>query len=142
MSRLLLALMMFACVPPQDAAATPLLDTEWQLSDAIGDRPPHVRFLSEGNRVEGSGGCNTFSGTYELNGSQLRITGPLMMTMRACAQRDLSTQESRFISTLTEVTSYTLTGRSLTLTTPSSSLKLEVGKLVSGLEKQLSSSTL
>ena len=114
-----LAVVMLACAPAHDAASTPLLDTEWRLIEiegrrsiqTTGERQPHVRFLREGNRVEGFSGCNSFSGTYELNGTHLRITGPMMMTKRACAQSDLNTQESRFIAALTATTTYTITAQ-------------------------------
>lgn len=51
-------------------------------------------------RVSGSGGCNSFSGTYSADGSSLTL-GPLAMTRRACLGEALNAQETRYTSALT-----------------------------------------
>lgn len=122
-------LVLFGCMPPaapgtsKDAASTPLVDTEWRLVElngapsirAKGEQQPHVRFLAEDNRLEGYSGCNSFSGSYELSGSQLRATGPMMMTKRACVQSDLNAQEGKFVAALGAMTRYSISGRTLTI---------------------------
>lgn len=51
-------------------------------------------------RVSGSGGCNSFSGTYSADGSSVTL-GPLAMTRRACIGEALNAQETRYASALT-----------------------------------------
>lgn len=51
-------------------------------------------------RVSGSGGCNSFSGTYSADGSSVSL-GPLAMTRRACLGKALNAQETRYTSALT-----------------------------------------
>jgi putative lipoprotein len=64
----------------------------------------HVRFWPDG-RVEGSGGCNVFSGGYRLNGDQLEIGSDgfeVAITLRACPAAVMD-QEARFMDALTRV---------------------------------------
>jgi putative lipoprotein len=51
-------------------------------------------------RVSGSGGCNSFSGTYSADGSSVTL-GPLAMTRRACLGEALNAQETRYTQALT-----------------------------------------
>ncbi|MFN7179787.1 META domain-containing protein [Hyphomonas sp.] len=51
-------------------------------------------------RVSGSGGCNSFSGTYSADGSSVTL-GPLAMTRRACLGEALNAQETRYTAALT-----------------------------------------
>lgn len=56
-----------------------LAGSEWGFPDKQG---PFVQFKAKGE-ISGSGGCNNFFGTYELNGERL-IIGPLASTKKAC----------------------------------------------------------
>ena len=64
----------------------------WKLVELNGrpvpalEREPHFILKAEGGRVNGFGGCNSFTGTYELNEAASRIRfGKLAATMMACA---------------------------------------------------------
>ena len=67
-----------------------LEDRRWRLAGITGvdadvaatSAPPTLRF--RGGRVEGFGGCNSFTGSYTLDGDQL-VIGALAGTMMACA---------------------------------------------------------
>jgi uncharacterized lipoprotein YbaY/heat shock protein HslJ/uncharacterized lipoprotein NlpE involved in copper resistance len=48
-----------------------------------GEREPHIVFHSENGRVAGTGGCNQFSGGYEIDGKKIAF-GALATTMMAC----------------------------------------------------------
>ena len=48
-----------------------------------GQREPHVVFHSENGRVAGTGGCNQFSGAYEIDGEEISF-GAMATTMMAC----------------------------------------------------------
>jgi heat shock protein HslJ len=66
------------------------------------------------DQVSGSAGCNTFSGSYTLDGTTLKI-GPLASTMKACADQAVNDQEQQFLAALQASTTYSQSGNSLTL---------------------------
>ncbi len=77
---------------------TTLVNTYWKLI-SIDDReittPADAKevhlILRPDYRVTGFGGCNTFSGTWQMEEDQL-VVGPLMSTMMACP--DMETEQS------------------------------------------------
>ena len=50
-----------------------------------GRREPHLVFHSDNKRVAGTGGCNQFSGSYEIAGTSIRF-GMMAMTKMACLE--------------------------------------------------------
>lgn len=69
-----------------------ILERHWRLVELNGkpidttgnhEREAHIVFKALNNRVFGSGGCNRFSGSYELQGDQLNIS-QLISTKMAC----------------------------------------------------------
>lgn len=70
-----------------------LAGSEWGFSD---DTDRFVQFRESGE-LSGSGGCNNFFGTYDLNGTRLKI-GPLASTKKMCA--DGMEAEQAFFDTL------------------------------------------
>ena len=67
---------------------------------------------SEGLGLRGFFGCNRFTGSYELNDSQLHFS-PLAATRMACMEG--MEQEQRFLKSLTEAVRFTISGDSLAL---------------------------
>ena len=65
-------------------------------------------------QVSGNGGCNTFSGSYTLNGNSIKI-GPLAATQRACLEDDITTQEQQYLAALELADTFTVTGARLDL---------------------------
>lgn len=74
-------------------SAPSLEDTYWKLT-SLGDAPltasgpprePHLILHPDDHRASGSGGCNRFTGSYELDGRALTF-GPIASTMMACAE--------------------------------------------------------
>lgn len=66
-----------------------------------------VAFTSEG-RIQGSGGCNGFTGAYEQSGNSLSIgteSGQLATTLKACPPAVMD-QEARFMDALGRVSAY------------------------------------
>ncbi|HEV7734066.1 MAG TPA: META domain-containing protein [Candidatus Binatia bacterium] len=101
-------------------SSPPLANTQWRL-DRLGDTPihvadgqhaPHLVFVPDGHRVQGSGGCNRITGTYREDGSAITI-GPLASTRMACVQ-GMET-ESQFLLGLDRVRKWSITGQRLTL---------------------------
>ena len=92
----------------------------WKLVELNGrpvpalEREPHLILKAEGGRVNGFGGCNSFTGTYELNEAASRIRfGKLAATMMACAS-GMEVEEA-FHQVLRSVDNYSLNGDRLTL---------------------------
>ncbi len=100
---------------------------EWRVEDIGGrgviDTARTTIAFDEQGRITGSGGCNSYSGSYELAGDVLTF-GPVAATRKACVPA-VSDQEHKFFTflnapltvTLTETGALVLTdpqGRSLT----------------------------
>jgi heat shock protein HslJ len=106
---------------------TSLSQPTWRLTRLVVDgqerplsssRPATLRFLTNEHQVAGSGGCNSFGGSYTLVGSQLHMRD-LRSTLIACIGDDgasVMEQESHYFQALPLVTSYRLDGSTLTLT--------------------------
>jgi len=109
----LLALLFTAC----SSAPESLASTQWQLVD-IGGTPPvpgsvaTIQFDDSGG-VNGTTGCNSYSGPYETQGAELQM-GPFRSTLIGC-EGPLATQESAFFAVLERTTSYGIDGDTLTL---------------------------
>lgn len=73
---------------------------------------PFVQFGS-GGEINGSGGCNNFFGTYEMNGERL-IIGPLASTKKACIGPSMD-QEKEFLSALQNAHRISATHMALTI---------------------------
>jgi len=88
------------------ASNEPLENTYWKLTH-LGDAPvaapperqreAHFILHPADKRVSGSGGCNRFTGGYELAGDRLSF-GRMAATMMACA--DAMDSEKAFLSAL------------------------------------------
>ena len=116
------------CRVPAAAAAGPpparLEGAAWQLKElpgpqsaALGQltRPVTIRF--ESGRLSGFAGCNNFSGSYTLDGDQLKI-GPVASTQMACPEPG-SSIENAFHKALSGTLRYAVDGDDLSATTAS-----------------------
>jgi heat shock protein HslJ len=105
-------------VPASVAAAPPALaGTVWQLvraGTAMIDANRRPTLIVDGDRVSGNAGCNQFGGTLTVNGHQFIATaGP--MTMMACADDAQNAVEAAYMRALWGSGTWTVTGRTLTL---------------------------
>ncbi|HJY78068.1 MAG TPA: META domain-containing protein [Burkholderiales bacterium] len=95
-----IALGIQACTLAQTKPDEPLENTYWRLdwlagaavSTAPGAREPHFVLHRDGRRVTGSGGCNRFTGSYDLSGERLSF-GKMAGTMMAC-QESMETERA------------------------------------------------
>jgi heat shock protein HslJ len=99
------------------ASALPLEGTAWQLTTLPdGTEPPQgvvaTAKLADGT-LGGTGGCNSFSAPYELDGDALTF-GPAASTMMACAEPIMAV-ETAYLTALADVATYATTADSLTL---------------------------
>lgn len=56
--------------------------------------------FAEDGTMSGSGGCNTYSGRYTVDGDKIKI-GPLAVTQRMCIENEIMEQEQAFFNALT-----------------------------------------
>ncbi len=94
--------------------ASPLEDSEWVLyrygepgniKTPLPDTTVTAFFDGKEKIVSGSGGCNTYSGAYEVDHLTLKITGPLAVTEMSCGgEKDM--QESAFLNALLKADSF------------------------------------
>jgi heat shock protein HslJ len=99
-----------------------LTDTTWQVQSYNNGRGGVVTvqtgteltamFGADG-MLSGSAGCNTYNGTYTVDGSDMSI-GPLATTRRACPE-PIMQQEGAYLAALAATSQYTLTADRLTL---------------------------
>jgi len=78
------------------SASNPLAGTKWQMQDyadpaittgmtSVGQDTIVTIEFGEDDKVSGSGGCNSYQGTYTVDGDSLTF-GPLATTMMACSE--------------------------------------------------------
>jgi len=94
----------------------------WVWEESLADNEATALF--EDGRVTGSGGCNSYQGTYETGQAEGHNTlkiGPLAATMMMCDPAIMD-QEDAFLSALQAATAYRLEDGSLVLEYPGGSL--------------------
>jgi heat shock protein HslJ len=119
LSLILGGLLLIGCTAAQnDDSTAALTDITWVLQHynqpLLPDTTLTIEFNNNG-QVNGSAGCNSYFGSYDLDGSSL-ITGPVGSTEMWC--EGLMDQESAFLQALQAATGLTVTENSLTIHTP------------------------
>ena len=98
-----------------DDDGPPLEGTEWALASGVDvpeDADPPTLLLEEGN-ASGFGGCNTFTGGYELDGDSISI-GPLAGTLMACELQKMAV-EGAYLPALEAADAWSIDGDELVL---------------------------
>lgn len=75
------------------------------------DGKPHILFHGSTGKTEGSGGCNRFSGTFELRPGSKIFLSPLAATRMACP----GNTEATFFKTMEGTSSYEVKNDKMTL---------------------------
>jgi heat shock protein HslJ len=83
------------------------------ISSPIGGSDLTLAF--DAKEVSGNGGCNTFTGPFEVTGNDKVTIGPLASTLRACADPTLDTQEQQYLAALGVAKTFEVVGDGLTL---------------------------
>jgi len=102
------------------SSTEPLENTYWKLTNlgntpvpaASEQREPHFVLDSQTRRVSGSGGCNRFTGSYELNEDHVKFS-KLASTMMACPE-GMDTEKA-FLQALEQVNTWKIGGQQLEL---------------------------
>lgn len=97
--------------------ATQINGVEIKSNDLSGKRPA-IQFDAKGKRFFGADGCNQIQGSFESQGSILRL-GPIASTMMACIGNDNSALSRQYANALASTTSYELKGHELKFMDPS-----------------------
>lgn len=114
------------------ASSVGLSGTRWELASVggaaakAGGEAPTLEFDQAG-QASGNGGCNRYSGSFSQGGSALSF-GPMMSTKRACADADMNAQETAFLSALSSVAGYRVSGGSLELLDASGAVVLSFSR--------------
>jgi heat shock protein HslJ len=116
-----LALDANATCPPLAPRGSALRDTEWRVVEIDGDRPayasrrqqPSLRLDNEGKYAAATG-CNTVSGTFELDPEGLRFVADATPSLAQCPAA-VSAIERRFLDALAAVRQAQLSGTVLDL---------------------------
>jgi heat shock protein HslJ len=102
----LIALVATACLGSDFADS---VEGSWQLTSGTVDgegiplldsHPVTIAF--EGNQVSGTAACNGYSGTFDLDGSEIAISG-LAMTEMACVPEEIMETEAMFATSISRV---------------------------------------
>ena len=97
--------------------AQELPDTNWTLS-ALDGKPPlagsRITLSFASGRVQGTDGCNRYSGPYTASGLALVIGPEVVATMMGC-EPELMQQSSVFMQALTATRNYRFAGGELQL---------------------------
>jgi heat shock protein HslJ len=92
------------------------LNGRWRLipvlpSDTATGRIPMLNFILESNRVTGSTGCNSFSGSFNINKNNLTFNHDFVSTKMSCPGYD----EAAFERSLLRTDNYEINGDTLSL---------------------------
>jgi len=108
-----------ACTSSGSQQGDDLTGKVWALTELMGNPPMagtgiSAQFTADG-KVSGSAGCNRYSGTYTVSGSNITFSSPMASTMMMCEQPVMD-QESAYLKMLGEAKTYAVNGDQLTLT--------------------------
>lgn len=130
MPKLLITMCACLLLASSALAFKPLLGTVWVLEDMAGrgadfEEAPQLILHPDG-RLNGSGGCNVFFGSYTLKNDDIKI-GPLGSTKRSCGE-PADQMEARYFSILSQAESIRLSNDVLTIQGASGSLRFTPGE--------------
>ena len=100
----------------EEEAEVALEDTIWvlesygdpeNLNAVLEDTEITINFISAEVKMEGSAGCNSYFGGYEVEGNQLSIPGPIGATEMYCMEPEgIMEQEQEYLAILQDAESY------------------------------------
>ena len=99
-----------------------LAGTDWKLvsmgrvgadDTSVTGNPITLKFGNDG-RISGSGGCNSFGGTFSVEGDSIKF-GQIFSTRRACIDEKGNKQESAYLAALQSASRFRVTDRQLSI---------------------------
>jgi heat shock protein HslJ len=109
------ALALSGCAAPA-ATGTDVEGTNWKLVTLDGAAVTRAATLSfKEGKITGNSGCNSFGGSYRMDGNILTITEPLASTLMAC-EEDVMKLEQQYLGALQAKPTVARSGNQLTVT--------------------------
>jgi heat shock protein HslJ len=71
-----------------------------------------INLLLAAGQAGGSGGCNAYGGTYQVDGDSISF-GEITSTLLACENQQITEQEQRYIAALQTASQYAIEGDQL-----------------------------
>jgi putative lipoprotein len=98
-----------------DGGGPSLEGTEWTLASGVDDVPDDAlpTLMLDDGTASGAGGCNNYTGPYEVDGDSLSI-GPIAGTMMACEEPKM-TVETTYLQALEAADAWSIDGGELVL---------------------------
>jgi heat shock protein HslJ len=101
-----------------DSGEASLFGKRWTLTEMEESRlsagEPYIEFDRDQKRVSGSSGCNRLTGSFEIDGSRLKLSR-IASTRRACLDGEVQRVEMSFLHPLEATTSFEVQGNTLRL---------------------------
>jgi heat shock protein HslJ len=115
---LAMALLIVTTACGSGSAADPTERT-WRLTQLEGAPPVEGSLIDltiQGGVASGSAGCNNYTGSAEVNVDEGTMTrGPDIASTRMACEQAIMDQEQRYLTALTQVTTYEMANDTLTL---------------------------
>lgn len=114
----------------------PLLNTSWTLvsyfdgsaQKPVLEGPTVTATFGANNQMAGSGGCNSYSATYTVSGSQITIGN--VVSLQVSCGAELDQQEAAYFALLPTAATYALSGSQLTISDSAGNVILTYTALV------------
>lgn len=123
-----------ACGDSEPGAGGSITDVVWQLTGGTVDgaaltpitgAPVTITFTADGT-VGGISACNSYGGSFVVDGSDLTFPEPLFQTEMACMDDGVMELEAAFLGALARATGFTAASDSLVVTGDGVELRFEV----------------
>ena len=115
---IIISLLASACAgaAPQSGSSETIQGIEWQLESLNGNPPMEgstVTLIFEEETAGGSGGCNSYGGSYTLGSDNTISFSELFQTEMACLEQGIMDQEAVYMQTLASAATYQATADNL-----------------------------
>ncbi len=111
-----------ACTVANGGSTTLTVPSKWKLesfgkagseASIVQGSTVTLEFNADG-QVTGSGGCNSYGGKYEIQGSTIKIT-EVVSTLMACADEAVNKQEAQYFKALESASGFEVSADKLTI---------------------------
>ena len=110
-------LVLVACAP-SESTSLELTGKTWIVESLNGAPLVATTLISavftDDGKVSGTAGCNSYSGSYTTNGSEIEFSVNMALTMMAC-EKPVMDQETEYLKALTAAKTFKLKSNKLTL---------------------------
>lgn len=115
---ILAALLLAACAPGSPTGAADPTGVEWKLVE-INGKPAlagsNVTLTFEDGKGGGKGGCNSYGGSYRIQGGSLSFSDLFQTEMACMDPAGVMDQETEYLQTLGQAAGYQISGERLEL---------------------------